>query len=187
MNVRPRVAFGYPLGNLEVARRQPNAIQVSGWSGDPDTTAPINVHIYVDGVGAAITTASISRPDVGRTYPWLGSQHGFNLAVPVSQAPHFVCAYGISVGNGGNHQIGCAFVSGDTVGSLDSSTRRPGAVLLHGWAIDPDTVNSVPIHVYVDGVGDGDRHRQHDAHRRRDVHAGIRRRARLRHHRAGDR
>ncbi len=187
VNVRPRVAFGYPLGSLEVARRQPNAIQVSGWSADPDTTAPINVHIYVDGVGAAITTASISRPDVGRTYPSLGSQHGFNVTVPVSQAPHFVCAYGISVGNGGNRQIGCAFLSGNTVGSLDSSTRRPGAVLLHGWAIDPDTVNSVPIHVYVDGVGAAIGTAKRDAHRRLELHAGLRGRARLRHHRAGHR
>ncbi len=152
-NVRPRVAFGYPLGNLDVARRQPNAIQVSGWSADPDTTAPIAVHVYVDGRGAAITTASIDRPDVGRAYPWLGSQHGFNVVIPVTQAPHLVCAYGISVGNGGNHLLGCAFVLGQTVGSLDMSTRGPGTVSLHGWAIDPDTANSIPIHVYVDGVG----------------------------------
>ncbi len=64
-----------------------------------------------------------------------------------------VCAYGISVGNGGNHQLGCAFLPGQTVGSLDTSTRGPGTVNLHGWAIDPDTANSLPIHVYVDGVG----------------------------------
>jgi hypothetical protein len=120
---------------------------------DPDTSAPIRVDFYVDGRGAATTTANIDRPDVGRTYPTFGSQHGFNVTIPVTQAPHTVCAYGISVGNGGNHQIGCAFLSGGTVGSLDSTTRGPGALLLHGWAIDPDTVNAVPIHVYVDGVG----------------------------------
>ena len=33
--VRPRVAFGYPLGGLDVARRQPNAIQVHGWTARP--------------------------------------------------------------------------------------------------------------------------------------------------------
>jgi hypothetical protein len=153
VNVRPRVAFGYPVGNLEVARRQPNAIQVSGWTADPDTTAPIRVDFYVDNAGAATTTANLSRPDVARTYPNFGSQHGFNVTIPVSQAPHLVCAYGISVGNGGNHLIGCALLPGNTVGALDTSTRGPGVVLLHGWAIDPDTVNPTPIHVYVDGVG----------------------------------
>ena len=115
---------------------------MSGWTADPDTSAPIRVDFYVDGHGAATTTANLDRPDVGRTYPTFGSQHGFNVTIPVTQAPHTVCAYGISVGNGGNHQIGCAFLSGGTVGSLDSTTRGPGALLLHGWAIDPDTVNA---------------------------------------------
>lgn len=153
VNTRGRVAFGYPLGSLEIARRQPNAIQVRGWTADPDTTGPIQAHVYVDGVGAGVTTANIPRSDVGRTYPWLGSNHGFTATVPVSQAPHQVCVYGISVGNGGNRQLGCAFLSGRTVGALDGSTRRPGAVTLRGWALDPDTTASVPIHVYVDGVG----------------------------------
>ena len=182
-NVRPRVAFGYPFGNLDVARRQPNAIEVAGWTADPDTVAPIAVHIYIDGKGAAITTASIDRPDVGRIYPWLGNRHGFHAVIPVTQAPHVVCAYGISVGNGGNRQLGCAFLPGQTVGSLDTSTRGPGTVNLHGWAIDPDTANSVPIHVYVDGVGTviatGER-RPPDVAR---FVAGLRERARLRHHR----
>ncbi len=152
--VKPRVAFGYPLGNLEVARRQPNAIQVSGWTADPDTpTSPIQTHVYVDGVGVAIATAGARRADVGTTYPWLGANHGFDVTVGVSQAPHQVCVYGISVGNGGNRQLGCVFLSGNTTGSLDNATRRPASMVMRGWAIDPDTTGAVPIHVYVDGVG----------------------------------
>jgi len=154
VNVRPRVAFGYPYGALEVARRQPNAIQVSGWAADPDTSASTQVHVYVDGVGAGITTANIRRTDVGQAYPF-GDNRGFRTSVPVSQAPHRVCVYAISVGNGGNKQLGCANVSGNTVGSLDNATRRPGSMVLRGWAVDPDTTASIPIHVYVDGVGAG--------------------------------
>jgi hypothetical protein len=150
--VRPLVAFGYPLGTLEVARRQPNAIQVSGWTADPDTSASTQVHVYVDGRGVGVTTANIRRTDVGQAYPWLGDNRGFKTSVPVSQAPHTVCVYAISVGNGGNRQLGCANLSGNTVGHLDSATRRPGTVALRGWTVDPDTTASVPIHVYSDGI-----------------------------------
>lgn len=153
ITVRPRVAYGYPLGGLDFARRSPNAVQVHGWTLDPDTTAPIRVHVYIDGVGRAITTANTNRPDIGRLYPSHGNNHGFDTTVPVTRASHQVCVYGISVGNGGNRQLGCVTVSGNTSGHFDTATRRPGSLLLRGWAIDPDTVNSVPIHVYVDGVG----------------------------------
>ncbi len=153
VTVRPHVAFGYPLGTLEVARRQPHGIQVSGWTADPDTSASTQVHVYVDGVGAGITTANIRRTDVGQAYPWLGNNRGFKTSVPVTQKAHRVCVYAISVGNGGNRQLGCANVSGNTVGHLDNATRRPGTVAFRGWALDPDTTAPVPIHVYVDGVG----------------------------------
>jgi N-acetylmuramoyl-L-alanine amidase len=151
--VRPLVAFGYPLGGVDFARRSPNAIQVHGWALDPDTVNPIQVHVYIDGVGRAITTANTYRPDIGRLYPAHGDNHGFDTTVPVTQATHQVCTYAISVGNGGNRQLRCQTVSGNTTGHLDVARRRPGVLAMRGWAIDPDTVNSVPIHVYVDGVG----------------------------------
>jgi hypothetical protein len=31
------------------------------------------------------------------------------------------------------------------------ATRIPGQVVVQGWALDPDTAGSIPIHVYVDG------------------------------------
>jgi hypothetical protein len=151
--VQPRVAFGWPYGALEIARRQPNAINVSGWTADPDTPNPIQVHVYIDGVGAAIGTAGDTRPDIGQLFPTLGANHGFNLTVGTTQAPHFVCVWAISVGNGGNRMLGCAYLSGDTLGSLDNATRQPGALEVRGWTIDPDTTASIPVHAYVDGVG----------------------------------
>jgi hypothetical protein len=151
--VKPLVAYGYPYGGLDFARRSPNAIQVHGWTLDPDTVNPIQVHVYIDGVGRAVITANQNRPDIGRIYPSHGNNHGYDTSIPVTQAPHLVCAYAISVGNGGNRQLGCVNVTGNTVGSLDVANRRPGTLAMRGWAIDPDTVNSIPIHVYVDGVG----------------------------------
>jgi hypothetical protein len=152
--VKPRVAYGYPLGNLEIARRRPTAINVRGWTADPDVpNQAIQVHVYVDGRGVAIGSAGNRRRDVARLYPHLGENHGFNITTRVTQAPHFVCVFAISVGNGGNRQLGCRWLDGNTVGSLDSGSRRPGAIVVRGWAIDPDTTASVPIHAYVDGVG----------------------------------
>jgi hypothetical protein len=152
--VRPLVAYGYPVGGVDVARRQPNAIQVKGWTADPDAArTPIQVHVYVDGRGVAIQTADQTRTDVANTYPSLGAEHGYDVTVPVSQTQHRVCVYGISIGNGANRELGCRTLSGNTTGHLDTSTRGPGTVRLTGWAIDPDTTAPLPIHVYVDTVG----------------------------------
>ena len=126
-----------------------------GWTADPDTAGPIQAHVYVDGVGACGPDREpVTGPTSAALTRGLGHNHGFDADDPGHPAPHIVCAYGISVGNGGNKQLGCrVYVTGNTSASLDSATRRPGSVVLRGWAIDPDTINSVPIHVYVDGVG----------------------------------
>lgn len=144
---------GAPLGSLDVARREPGATRVSGWTADPDTTLPIFVHVYVDGAGKASVPADLERPDLDRMSPRLGTRHGFDVTVPISGGAHTVCVYGIGVGDGGNAQIGCAFVGGSTIGALERAARAPGAVKLRGWALDPDTFAPVPIHVYTDGVG----------------------------------
>ena len=146
-------ASGAPFGHLDAARRLPNALHVTGWAADPDTAAPVAADVYIDGVGAAVITAGLERPDVGRAYPSLGNRHGFDVTVRIAPALHTVCVYAINVGPGGNQVIGCALVGGDTVGALDATIRRPGRLELRGWAIDPDTTAAVPIHVYVDRVG----------------------------------
>jgi hypothetical protein len=39
----------------------------------------------------------------------------------------------------------------DPMGMLDSATFGPGGVRVTGWALDPDTVNPIPVHFWVDG------------------------------------
>jgi hypothetical protein len=151
---RGRVAFGWPRGGVDVARRIPGGIQVAGWTADPDApTSPIRADIYVDGRGVGGTIANETRTDIGRRYPQFGNNHGYSTTIPTSPGAHTVCVYGISVGDGGNRQLGCRALSGDTYGTVDSFQRRPGSLVVRGWAIDPDTSNSVPIHAYVDGTG----------------------------------
>jgi uncharacterized delta-60 repeat protein len=45
-----------------------------------------------------------------------------------------------------------AVVPSDPFGSLDTVGRRPGGVLVAGWAIDNDIAGPVTVHVYVDGT-----------------------------------
>ena len=72
-------------------------------------------------------------------------------------------------------------LTGNTIGSLDNATRRPGSMVLRGWAIDPDTTAPVPIHVYVDGVGAAFGTANTLPRRRRARHAELRQQPRLHH------
>ncbi len=90
--MRPLVAFGYPFGGLDYARRSPNAIQVHGWTLDPDTVNPIQVHVYIDGVGRGAITANQNRPDIGRIYTSHGNNHGFDATAPGEPGRRTWCA-----------------------------------------------------------------------------------------------
>ena len=52
-----------PIGNLEAVTGGVGQIDVAGWALDPDTTASIPVHVYVDGAGVPYV-ADKQRPDV---------------------------------------------------------------------------------------------------------------------------
>jgi N-acetylmuramoyl-L-alanine amidase len=151
--VRPRVAFGWPYGSLDLAQRTLTGARVAGWSVDPDVPSPIQVAIYLDGVGVTWTAANLSRPDIGAAFPGYGNNHGYDTVISVGPGTHTVCTYGISVANGGNKLLGCAPVTGHPIGSLDLARREGGPVHLSGWALDPASASSIPVHVYVDGVG----------------------------------
>ncbi|MDJ0377159.1 hypothetical protein [Cryobacterium sp. PH31-L1] len=152
-----------PIGAIEAARPTAAGIDVSGWAFDPDTASPISVHVYVDGVSAAYV-ANKSRPDVGSAFPGYGDNHGFTESIVAAAGAHRVCVYAINSGPGTHPAIGCGAVTvpetagnvekGRTpIGSLDEIRPVAGGVVIGGWALDPDTTSSIPVHVYVDGVG----------------------------------
>jgi hypothetical protein len=146
------------VGNFEGAAESGNAIRATGWAVDADTNAPIDVHIYVDGVGAGATTANVARGDVAASYPGMGPFHGFDVTVPAAPGVRQVCAYGINVGPSGNGNalLGCRTVRvGSPFGNLEGYSTSTGSITLTGWAIDPDITGPVDIHVYVDGNGAG--------------------------------
>jgi SpoIID/LytB domain protein len=161
---------GNPRGNLESVKDIGTGVQLTGWAVDPDTADPVNVHVYVDGKFAGLTTASSERDDVGNAFPGYGSDHGFSIVVNAGQGQHTFCAYAINRGIGTtNPLLGCQTLnlnrnpSGDVVLSGYSNTAAGTAAgtagivtaTVSGWAVDPDTHDPINVHIYVDGTWAG--------------------------------
>ncbi|TFD61354.1 hypothetical protein E3T39_04610 [Cryobacterium suzukii] len=139
-----------PVGNVELISGRIGGVQVAGWALDPDTTSPIDVHVYVDGAGRSIQ-ANLSRSDVGA--------HGYNVTIPVTfPGIHSVCVYGINTLGGTNTQYACSTVvtpGGSPIGGVEAVSGVDGGVAVSGWAIDPDTAQPIDVHVYVSGAAVG--------------------------------
>jgi hypothetical protein len=147
---------GGPIGNIDVVANGIGGVTVAGWAFDADTREPIQVHVYVGSSGVA-SVAGLSRPDVDAAFGgYFGPNHGFSTTVQAGAGPQQVCVYGINAGPGVNSLIGCRTIvvpPGDPIGSLDVVRVSGNAIDVAGWAIDPNTAASIPVHVYVDGTG----------------------------------
>jgi hypothetical protein len=136
-----------PGGFVDEVSASGSAITVRGWARDPDSTAPIPVHVYVDGAGVA-WNADVPRADVGR--------HGYSGTIPASPGNHTVCVYAIDAHGGPNTLLRCqtvAVVNNAPGGRVDEVTAVGSQIRVRGWARDPDTTAPIPVHVYVDGAG----------------------------------
>ncbi|MBF0687197.1 MAG: hypothetical protein IR158_05430 [Cellulomonas sp.] len=144
-----------PIGVIDaVSSDAPGTISVRGWAFDPDTSAPISVHVYVDGKAVRAATANGARPDVQRVYRRTTATAGFSTTVDAADGRHRVCVYAIDGTGDGNPMLGCADVTvrnSAPVGVLDSAVSTEGRLAVRGWAFDPDTSASIAVHVYVDG------------------------------------
>jgi hypothetical protein len=107
----------------------------------------------VDGRARAVSTASLSRPDVGHAFPGYGDAHGFAATFAIGGGPHTVCAFGINVGLGANSTIGCRPFTTPTapVGNVDAVTARYDTIRIRGWALDPNTTDPVAVRIYANG------------------------------------
>ena len=115
---RTVVVNGMSIGSLDEVSSSAAGIRVRGWALDPDTTASIKVHLYVDGRMHTELRASDSRPDVHAAYG-KGALHGFDttLARPAGatsggwpSGAHEVCLWAIDSSGGANPQVGCRTV-----------------------------------------------------------------------------
>jgi hypothetical protein len=161
-----------PVGTLEAAATNNHGgIQVKGWTFDPNTTAPIQVQVYVNGAYKGSGTANTSRPDVGARYPGYGNNHGYAFIVPSGAGPGArVCTYGINVGPGSNTTLGCFNLAGATpppAGGLTPGQRNAQAaaysylvilggfsrqglidqVVFEGYSVSDATVGVDSLHV----------------------------------------
>lgn len=146
---------GNPLGRVERATGGHSSITATGWALDPDSSAPIIVQMYVDGVANAMVWANRSRPDVGAVFPAAGDRHGYSITMPASPGPHRVCLYAVNTGPGLSSGLGCTTVtalSSDPFGQVDAVRTTYGRVTASGWAIDPDTNQPLIVQMYVDGA-----------------------------------
>lgn len=148
-------ASGPPIGNIDSASlKTPGKVTVSGWVLDPDTSAPIDVHVYVDGRWGGSFPAGQVRGDIARAYPGYGSSHGYSSEVGVPAGRSQVCVYGINVSNGGNSLVSCSEVNnptGSPFGNFESAVPTEAGAIVSGWAIDPDSIQPISVHVYVNG------------------------------------
>lgn len=153
-----------PVGNFELATASLTQAELRGWVFDPETAAPINVHLYINGTYETGTwggqfLADAPRLDVAQAYPSYGANHGFDIKFPVTAGSLTACLYGINVGRGDNVLLGCKTVAtptGPPRGNIDSiSLSADRKATINGWAIDPDTAGSIAVHVYVNGAWGG--------------------------------
>lgn len=145
-----------PFGSFDQASAQPGGVRLTGWTIDADTQSPTQVHVYVDNAFAGLGTAGGTRPDVYSAFPWAGANHGFQIDVGAAPGTRNVCAWAINIGPGAHTFLGCRSVvvpDGNPFGHFDSAARSSGGgVRVAGWAIDPNTVNAVEVHAYVNGT-----------------------------------
>lgn len=147
-----------PQASLDTAEGVLGGVHVGGWAYDPDTSASIAVHAYVDGRFGQALTASGPRADVAAAFG-VGASHGFDGVVPADPGQHTVCLYAINVPSGGlNTNIPCRTVTvpgtphRDSTGAVDAIRAVAAqSVYIAGWALDPDTSAPTSVHIYVDG------------------------------------
>lgn len=141
-----------PIGRVESVSTTPGAVRLQGWTVDPDSSASLDVHVYVDGAGNGAYRANLPRPDVEAAYR-LGAEHGFDITIPVRSGSFEVCLAFINVGAGQNtwscHTA--ATPSGSPFGNVESAQIEGRSMVLSGWVIDPDVASPIDVHAYVNG------------------------------------
>src|SRR5262249_24346836 len=144
-----------PNGSVDRLAAAPSGVRADGWAMDPNTDAPLNVRITVDGVAAATESASTARPDLPAHFPHHGPNHGFSIFAPMTAGTHRVCVGAFNVGPGANRAVVCAMItrSDSPLGHLDRVGDTGGGRRATGWALDMNTGNPISVDVQVATAG----------------------------------
>lgn len=144
-----------PVGYLDAVRTTANVATFFGWALDRDSTGAVPMLFVVDGVWS-IQYAGLPRPDIGALFPASGPNHGFAVTMALPTGAHNVCiAIGDLVGGNPASLLGCrnfTIPPGDPFGQIDRLQLSGGRIDVAGWAMDPNTLDPVDMHIYVNGV-----------------------------------
>jgi hypothetical protein len=102
---------GDPVGQVENVQTVNGGLGVWGFAVDPNTSGPIDVHMYLDGQFAGAATANQSRSDIGGRFPGYGDSHAFSGWIAATPGAHQLCVYAINQPSGNNPAIGCLNVT----------------------------------------------------------------------------
>jgi len=126
-----------------------------GWAIDPDSAAPVTMHVYVDGAWNRALTAGTTRPELAATWPGYGIAHGYATMLSLPAGSHQVCLWALNAtgGPGGNVRVGCSTltVRHTPLGVMSRTELRPDGLVVGGWALDPDSAGGVTVRLKVDG------------------------------------
>ncbi|HEY1529880.1 MAG TPA: hypothetical protein VGF80_03635, partial [Galbitalea sp.] len=100
---------GNPFGVVDTATGSASSVHVDGWMIDPDTAAPIQVQVSVDGHAPTTVSANGNKPGLDPVFPGYGNLHDFSTDIPGTYANgvHQVCVVGLNVGGGVNGPSTC--------------------------------------------------------------------------------
>jgi putative cell wall-binding protein len=123
-----------PYGAVTATSSTQGSLMVHGWAVDPDTKGSIRVDAYIDGKGAASTTANLSDPALGESAmysEYYGDSHAFTFNLTgIAPGSHQLCVFGINAaGPGGNTLFICQSVTVAWCGTTITcpTTSRIGA------------------------------------------------------------
>ncbi len=146
-----------PFGSLEATRQNPTGITINGWALDPDSTSPIRVDVYADGIGLGSTTAGVTRPDIDAAYHD-GAQHGFTASFALGQGSAQRLRLRHQRRPRLNTLIFCKTINLDfsPVGYYDAAMRTTDtSITVSGWAADQNTTSPLTVQITLDGAAAG--------------------------------
>ncbi len=100
-----------PIGAALITNLADRRYSMLGYAIDPDTDAPIEVVVAVEGVGETTLTADYELDGLPDTHPGYGPKHGFLYSKALPAGTRNVCAYALDSTTGARTAISCQRVT----------------------------------------------------------------------------
>jgi len=100
-NANAAAARHNPFGHVDSVTGGAGTVRAVGWAADPDnTSAPLNIDVYIDNRMRGRYRTGVARPDVAAARH-TGPDQGYAITVSgVSAGQHTVCVYALNISTG---------------------------------------------------------------------------------------